>query len=210
MLLLIRHALVDACGVFLAGRSPGIHLNGEGRRQIQQLAAALRHVPIDAIYTSPRERARETAAALTSPDRPAIVLPGLDEVDFGEWTGQTFAELDTRPDWQLFNSCRSRATIPAGESMMQVQARAMQCALEAARAHGSRVAVLVSHADVLRALVAGVIGVPIDRMTTFAIDPASVSILRPEGSGFSLSLLNASPAGILAGELEREVTCVPQ
>jgi broad specificity phosphatase PhoE len=210
MLLLIRHALVDACGRFLAGRTPGIHLNVEGVRQAQQLAASLRDIPIEAVYTSPRERAQETAMAMALPQRRTQVMAELDEVDFGEWSGLTFSELDRRDDWRLFNSARSLATIPGGESMVSVQARAMNCALTLAKAHGDAVIALVSHADVLRALVASVLGVGLDRMTFFDIDPASVSVLLPTGSGFSLSLLNASAGGILARHFAPEPACAPR
>jgi broad specificity phosphatase PhoE len=138
------------------------------------------------------------------------VNPQLDEVDFGEWSGLTFSELDPRDDWRLFNQRRSRATIPGGESMVAVQQRALSCALNLASIHRDGVIALVSHADVLRALVASVLGLGLDRMTAFEIDPASVSVLLPSGDGFSLSLLNASAGGILSRHFVQETACAPQ
>jgi probable phosphoglycerate mutase len=207
MLLLIRHALVDACGQFLAGRMPGIHLNAEGRRQAVQLAEELRHIPIRAIYTSPRTRARETASALRLPERPVHVVAELDEVDFGDWTRHPFSELNGREDWRLFNRTRSTCPIPGGESMMNVQRRALRCADAIAKTHGHAAVALVSHADVLRALVASVIGVSLNEIARFDVDPASVSLLVPSGDGFSLSLLNASAGGLLAGRFAEEAAC---
>src|SRR5688572_9740578 len=111
MILLIRHAMVDACGRFLAGRTPGIHLNEEGVRQAAALRESLHDLPIAAIYCSPLERARETAAALAGDRIGITTAEELNEVDFGAWTGLTFAELDRRDDWLAFNRARSTSAI---------------------------------------------------------------------------------------------------
>ena len=87
MILLIRHALVDACGAFLAGRTHGVHLNDEGRQQAAALGRCLEAVDISAIYTSPLERACETAAALGARGASVFVARDLNEIDFGDWTG---------------------------------------------------------------------------------------------------------------------------
>jgi len=209
MVLLVRHALVDACGRFLAGRQPGIHLNADGRQQVRDLATALAKMPVEAIYSSPLERALETAAALRTPSRRLTITSDLDEIDFGDWTGARFEDLDRRPDWRTFNETRSRAVIPGGESMMDVQERISRCVEQAASRHDGLI-VLVSHGDVLRALVALVLGMTIDRMTSFEIEPASVSALTRSGSGFSLTLLNASARGLLANHFREQDACAPR
>lgn len=190
MILLVRHALVDACGAFLAGRTAGVHLNHEGRQQAAALGRHLTDVQLAAIYTSPLERACETAAALANGRRPVIVASDLNEVDFGVWTGLSFDELNRRDDWVAFNQNRSAASIPGGERMTDVQSRACRALTMMADAHPGDHVAIVSHGDVLRALVAKVLDAPLDRIDRFTIDPASVSILKRGWSGFELTRLN--------------------
>src|SRR5829696_2244555 len=115
MILLVRHALVDACGVFLAGRMPHVHLNEKGVDQAARLADHLSDISLAAVYTSPLERARETAGALARPGTAVTIHADLNEVDFGEWTGMAFDELNRRGEWAAFNRRRSAMAIPGGE-----------------------------------------------------------------------------------------------
>jgi probable phosphoglycerate mutase len=190
MILLVRHALVDACGSFLAGRTPGVHLNEEGRRQAAALGHRLTDMELDAIYTSPLERARETAAALAATEIPLVIEDDLNEVDFGEWTGLSFDELNRREDWIAFNRRRTAAAIPGGEWMVDVQSRACRALTRIHQAHQEGHIAIISHGDVLRALVAKLIDSPLDRIDQFTIDPASVSVLQPGWRGFELTRLN--------------------
>ena len=190
MILLIRHAMVDACGRFLPGRMPGIHLNEEGRRQALALATTLRHLSIEAIYSSPLERAHETAEAIANGTREPLIEYQLNEIDFGEWTGLSFDELNRSHEWVIFNQHRSRSPIPGGEWMLNVQLRACRALRRLHRTHGDATVAVVSHGDVLRALIAKVMDMPLDRLNSFRIDPASVSILEPTPDGFELTQLN--------------------
>jgi probable phosphoglycerate mutase len=190
MILLVRHALVDACGSFLAGRTPGVHLNDEGRQQAAALGQRIAGIRVAAIYTSPLERAQETAAALAGNRTPVFVAGDLNEVDFGEWAGLTFDELNTREEWIAFNRSRSAASIPGGEWMVDVQSRACRALTQIHQSHPHDDIAIVSHADVLRALLAKLLGMPLDRIDQFTIDPASVSVLQPSWRGFELTRLN--------------------
>ena len=189
MILLIRHALVDACGAYLAGRTPGIHLNQEGRRQAARLGQYV-NLPLAAVYTSPMERAQETADALPQGRSPLCVDDDLNEVDFGEWTGLSFDELNLRPDWVAFNRMRSATRIPGGEWMLDVQHRACRALTRIHQRHNEAHVAIVSHGDVLRALVAKMIDAPLDRIDQFAMDPASISVLQPNWRGFEVTRLN--------------------
>src|SRR3954469_15033512 len=102
--LLIRHALCDLVGRSIAGRRPGVHLNEAGKQQALALAERLSRLSLAALYSSPLERAIETAQAIGSRNGLEI-LPahGFNEVDFGNWTGRTIAELEPLPDWRRFN-----------------------------------------------------------------------------------------------------------
>jgi broad specificity phosphatase PhoE len=190
MILLIRHAMVDAYGRFLPGRMPDIHLNEEGRRQARTLGTTLRSLRIAATYSSPLDRARETAVAIAEGSGPPSIVPELNEIDFGEWTGLSFDELGRRADWMAFNQHRARSPIPGGEWMLNVQMRACRALGRLHRAHRNETIAVVSHSDVLRAVIAKVMEAPLDRLDAFRIDPASVSVLEPTESGFEITQLN--------------------
>jgi probable phosphomutase (TIGR03848 family) len=206
--LLIRHALCDPVGKSIAGRQPGIHLNAEGRRQAEALALWLGNLSLQAIYSSPLERALETANPIAVRRGLEVVMaPGVNEIDFGEWTGKALAELDGRPDWRAFNSFRSGTRIPGGEAMPEVLARALGELDRLRRAHPSpeTLVAVVSHGDVLRGIVAHFLGISLDFFQRIELSPASVSILELEGYGARVLLLNATegwPEG-LASESRR-------
>lgn len=181
---LVRHASHDLLGVRLAGRMTGVRLSALGREEAEQIAARLAGESAAALATSPRERCLETAAPIARVLhlRPTL-MDQLDEVEFGAWTGATFETLERDPAWRSFNEHRSTARPPGGESMVDVARRAMD-ALEALhRDHDGRKVVVVSHADVLRALVARVLGMDLDAMHRFVIDPASITVLQWWGDG---------------------------
>jgi probable phosphoglycerate mutase len=194
-LLLVRHALCDPVGRSIAGRARGVHLNEEGRRQADDLGRRLGALVISAIYSSPLERALETAAPIAALQRvPVIQAAGLMEIDFGDWTGKTLQELDGLPEWKNFNSYRSGTRIPGGEAMSDVLARAVGEVNRIRVAHPKpeSAVVLVSHGDVLRALIAHVLGIPLDLFQRIEITPASVSVVEIEEYGPRVLLLNST------------------
>ena len=178
-LLLIRHAACDHVGRRLAGRSPGVHLNDEGRRQADALAGALAGLPVDAVYSGPLERARETAAAIAERlGRPLEPAPGLDELDYGDWTGRSLDSLTHHPVWRAFNASRSSTRIPGGESMGEVVARSAAELERLRRAHPDGMVAAVSHGDVIRGVLLHALGVPLDHIHRLEVAPASASTLR--------------------------------
>lgn len=182
-LILVRHAAHGHLGHTLSGRMPGVPLSGDGRAQATALAARLARGRPTLVQTSPVQRARETAQAIAdAAGAPLEVALALDEVDFGRWAGRRFDALDGDPDWARWNAARGSARAPGGESMVEVQARVARHLEELARAHAGRTLVLVSHADVIRAAVAHVLGLPLDRLLRFEVDPASATtVLAGEG-----------------------------
>ncbi|HEX4652969.1 MAG TPA: histidine phosphatase family protein [Candidatus Udaeobacter sp.] len=192
--LFVRHAAHDLMerGV-IAGRQSGVHLNACGREQAQQLVERLSLLPIEAIYCSPLERACETAMPLANTLRlPLQIADEFNEIDFGAWTGCTFAELKDVPEWQQWNSFRSTAVIPGGESMLAVQARALKKMSELAK-HHAFVAVF-SHGDVIRALLAHFLGIHLDLFQRIEIDSASASLIELGDSSVRVRLVNANAA----------------
>ena len=177
--LLIRHGLTDAVGIVMSGHSAGVHLNAMGREQAANLPARLGTAPIAALYASPLERTRETAQAIADARGLRVAIePRFIEVDFGEWTGRRFADLVTDPHWQLYNAVRGVTRPPSGESLLDVQQRAVAAVLELHARHPNDVIAVVSHADTLRAVLQYFLGVPIDFVQRLDLSPARISVLQ--------------------------------
>jgi len=192
-LLLIRHALNDSVGRSLAGTSPGVHLNTVGERQAAELAERLRGLALDALVSSPMERALETAAPIGHATGTAITTdPAFIEFGFGTWTGRAFDELAADAGWQRFNSARSVTRPPGGELMLDVQRRAVTGMLGLAERHPAGTVAIVSHADVIRAVLMYCLGMPIDFVHRLEIAPARVSVVELGAAGaLRVRLLNA-------------------
>lgn len=189
--LLVRHGDTDALGKYLAGSIPNCHLNPKGKLQVKRLSMTLAEIPIRAIYTSPLERAVETAEEMAIPhDLCPIHDPALGEMRFGGWEGKKFSELDQDETWQEFNEVRSMVRPPEGELMLDVQARMLEAADRIRRAHQDGIIALVSHADPLRALIAYFMGIALDHLQKIRLDPASASIVRWNGRWVEVAGLN--------------------
>lgn len=198
-ILLIRHGLNPLVGRALAGRTPGVHLSDEGQAQARALAERLSTVPIRAIYSSPLERARETAEPLASALGLEVRML-VDAVEFGigDWTGRTFAELEGDPHWRAFNTFRSATRPPSGETALEVQARMVRGIERICTDHPGEMVVLVSHADVIRAALAYFAGVPLDLAHRIEIRPASITTLRL--SREFVFILGVNDTGGVAGQ----------
>ena len=177
-ILLIRHAAHSHLGRILSGRSPDIALSDTGRTQAQMLADRLAGTSLHTVHSSPVQRAKETAQALCAQrDMPVHVVPALDELDFGDWSGRAFVELDSDPRWATWNESRSTAVAPNGESMADAQRRAWSHIEAVALESANQTIAMVSHCDIIRAVVAHVLGLSLDHYGRFDVDPASVTRL---------------------------------
>jgi broad specificity phosphatase PhoE len=174
----------------IAGRQAGVHLNEQGRAQAGALASRLAGIKCEAIYSSPMERARETASAITRPLRMDFTIEeGLNEIDYGAWTGKTFDDLNLLPGWHQYNAVRDTAEIPGGEKMMDLRTRAENVVQRLRRVHQS-VVILVTHADCIRAIGATHTKVSLDAFQSFEVLPASVNVIRVEDWGCKVLLWN--------------------
>jgi broad specificity phosphatase PhoE len=179
-ILLIRHATTDLLGRVLYGRMPGLHLNAEGCTQAQLLAHGLKErYRIDEVISSPLERALETARFIADDQGIDVsVDESINEVECGAWMGKSFSELLESDEWKRYNKLRSMTQAPGGELIMHVQARAWG-ALERILARYQNVrdatAAVVSHGDVVRALLILLLGMPLDYIHRLEVAPASVS-----------------------------------
>jgi probable phosphoglycerate mutase len=193
ILLLVRHATNDWVGSGrLAGRTPGVFLNARGRAEAAALAARLALHPIEAVYTSPLARTLETARYLASTrGLEPILTEGIQEVDFGDWTGRELDSLRKDPLWSGVQHRPSLTRFPGGETLGEAQARAVT-AIEAIRArHPEGMVAAVSHADVIKALLAHYAGTHLDLFQRIEVSPASVSVIAFGPSGPSILAQNA-------------------
>ncbi len=174
--LLIRHGHTDAVGHRLTGRLPGVHLSSTGRAQAERLAVRLRHYSPAAIYTSPLERARDTAyPASRALGIGLYECAGLTEVNFGEWTGRSFAELQEDATWVRYNARREGALVPDGESANDVQRRILSTLVDLAFRHEEQTIAAFTHAELIRAAVLYYMGFSLNRFTDCDIAPGSVT-----------------------------------
>jgi len=189
--LLIRHAEAESTNHTLNGRMPGVHLTETGQMQAVRLAERIRTMLVTAVYSSPLERARDTAAAISKELRlPVALRDGLAEVDCGDWSGQSFAELSDIPAWRWFNTFRSGTQIPGGEHILKVQCRVIEELNRIRHDHPEQTVAVVSHADVLRPALGYYLGIPLDLLLRIEIAPASLSVVRMEPHGPTIVSVN--------------------
>jgi probable phosphoglycerate mutase len=196
LLLLIRHGENEYVKTGrMAGRLPGVHLNERGQAQARELAEALAGAPIRALYSSPMERALETAAPLAEKLGLEInVRPGLLESNIGDWAGMELKDARKLPEWKTVQSAPSRFRFPGGESFVEMQARLVNEIEGIARAHeNDELVACVSHADPIKLIVAYYMGMPLDHFQRLACDTASVTVLMLGGTGAALLKLNERP-----------------
>lgn len=175
-LLLIRHGAHVELGRTLSGRRRDIALSDDGLLQAEIVADLLAVEPIAAIYSSPRERAWYTAREIADRLEQEVSLSdALDEVDFGDWTGQSFDALEGDPVWDAWNSSRSTSRPPNGESMTEAVDRAVAEVQRITTKHRGETVAAVSHCDIIRGLIAHFLGLSLDNLLRFDIDTASVS-----------------------------------
>ncbi|MEZ4865920.1 MAG: MSMEG_4193 family putative phosphomutase [Caldilineaceae bacterium] len=177
--LLIRHGENDWVGTDrLAGRTPGVHLNEKGKQQAQELAAMLSQQPIAAVYSSPLERCMETAQPLAEALNLTVCAEeGVKEVDYGQWQGGNLKELAKLPEWRQVQHYPSLFRFPEGETLREVQSRAVATIDRLCVQHPNQVVAIFSHGDVIRTTIAHYIGTPIDLFQRVMISTASVSTL---------------------------------
>ena len=189
---LVRHGACDGLGEMLWGRRAGVCLNQEGKAQVQRLAEHFKGVKLDAVYSSPLERALETAEAIARVAKLEINQShAFNEVDFGEWSGKPFEALARDERWRRFNTHRSVTRIPAGESFLEVQTRVVAEFERLSEQHANASVAIVSHADVIKAAVGYVAGTPIELLQRFEISPGSVSIIATDEDGIKLLAVNS-------------------
>ena len=198
LLLLVRHGQTPTTGKLLPGRAAGLHLADAGREQAERVATRLAELKkIDAVYASPLERTRETAAPIGKALKQKVnIHKGLLECDFGDWTGAQLSDLMKKPEWATVQRAPSTFRFPNGESFTEMQTR-MVSALDDIRArHPGGTVVCVSHADPIKAAVAHAMGTHLDLFQRIVIGTCSVSAIAYSGFGPVVLTVNSTGASL--------------
>jgi probable phosphomutase (TIGR03848 family) len=194
LVLLVRHGRTATTGTILPGRAKGLHLSDDGTAQAR--AAAERIAQLDrvhAVYASPLERTRETAAPIgRAADLPVRTAKGLLECDFGEWTGKRLANLRKKPEWSTVQHRPSIFRFPGGESFAEMQLRIWNQMEALVADHPGQTVVAVSHADPIKAAVAMASGVHLDLFQRISISPCSITPLLFTSSGPIVLAVNST------------------
>jgi probable phosphoglycerate mutase len=187
LFLLIRHGQTDMIGKRITGRMPGVSINKEGEEQARRLV----RLQADAIFSSPLERAIQTATPLAEHLGLRIQIDeSFSEVDFGTWSGKTIPELEALADWKLYMQFRSSFRVPGGELMLEVQRRVVDALARLATQYPEKTVAVFSHADVIKAAVLHYAGAPLDLIDRIEIYPASLSRIRLFDWGPKISAVN--------------------
>jgi broad specificity phosphatase PhoE len=198
LLFLVRHGETDAVGKLIPGRLPGYGLNEKGRAEAAVLAASLARSKLDALYSSPLQRARDTAAAIAEPHGIRVELSeALTDIDFGDWNGQALVGLESVAAFRHFNQHRAFCGIPKGERVSRVQSRIVDALAEIAEAHPDGTVVVVSHGDPIRLGIAFYLGLAVDHVQRLEIGTGSVTALELNDADAKLHTLNARTVDFL-------------
>ncbi|HZD68565.1 MAG TPA: MSMEG_4193 family putative phosphomutase [Actinomycetes bacterium] len=177
-LLLLRHASTEQTGKRLSGWTPGVHLSEQGLREARALAGRLAPLEIHAVCSSPLERCVETAAAVAEPRGLKIeTVEDVGEVRYGDWTGKELSELAKQELWRVVQLHPSGARFPEGESLLEMQTRAVLACERLRAAHAGQTVAVCSHADVIKAVTAHYLGMHLDLFQRLVVAPASVTAI---------------------------------
>lgn len=198
VVLLVRHGQTPTTGKVLPGRAAGLHLADQGRLQAAAVAERIAQLPrVDAVYASPLERARETAAPIAKAlGRRVAIDKGLLECDFGDWTGAQLSQLMKKPEWSTVQRAPSTFRFPNGESFTEMQTRMVSTLDRLRQAHPGGTIVCVSHADPIKAAVAHAMGTHLDLFQRIVIGTCSVSAIAYSHHGPIVLTVNSTGASL--------------
>jgi probable phosphomutase (TIGR03848 family) len=194
---LVRHGRTPTTGSVLPGRAAGLHLSDEGQSQAKNVAAriAAGFKNVSAVYASPLERTKETAAPIARELNTRIVVDkGLIELNCGDWAGRNLKDLAKLPEWKTVQQRPSAFRFPNGESFLEMQARIVGTIERLQAAHTGSTIIVVSHADPIKAAVASALGAPLDLFQRIVISPCSVSVVQYSPIGTSVPTINNTDA----------------
>ena len=191
---MVRHGKTPSTGKLLPGRAKGLHLSDTGKQEALVVAERLSKIKkVAAIYASPLERARETAAPIAKALKQKVIInKGLLECDFGDWTGEELAKLMKLPEWSNVQRAPSTFRFPKGESFTEMQTRMVSTLDDLRKKHSGGVVICVSHADPIKAAVAHAMGTHIDLFQRIVISTWSVTAVSYSSFGPVVLTVNST------------------
>ena len=198
LVVLVRHGATATTGRELPGRASGLHLSDVGQQQAKVAADRIAALQDDkrkvaAVYASPLERTRETAAPIADALGLEVkVEKGLLELDMGEWTGMTIAVASKKPEWKTIQRYPSSFRFPGGESFLEMQARMVETLGRLRAEHPGEVVVAVSHADPIRVAAAHALGTHLDLFQRIVVSPCSLTAVALGDDGPTVLMVNAT------------------
>lgn len=187
---LVRHGHHALLGARLCGRMPGVELDDLGCQQMTGCAEMIPEVPA-AIQSSPQRRTQQSAFILAARfGVPVEIVPAFDEIDLGDWTSRSFADLESDRRWTRWNACRGACRPPNGESMWELQHRVVRHLEQLRTLQIPGPIVIVSHAEPIRAALLHYSRIPLDNFLSVGVDPASISTLVVDDDGIRVSQIN--------------------
>lgn len=192
--LLVRHGQTPTTGTSLPGRAPGLHLADTGIAQAQRAAERIGVLKrVDAVYASPMERTQETAAPIAKARKLRVrTNRGLNECDFGQWTGSQLKALRKLPEWKTVQQYPSGFRFPKGESFPEMQVRICSAIAELCVRHAGQTIVAVSHADPIKAAVAAALGTHLDQFQRIVVSPCSITAILYTATGPVVLAVNST------------------
>jgi len=202
-IVLLRHAHSVANEKnLLAGRTPGVSLSKSGREQAVQLVDRLGSMKFDEVAISPLQRCRETIEPWLSAHGASaslVVDDAISEVDYGNWSGKSLLSLRRKAQWKVVQDYPSQMVFPEGESLLEMQGRALSGFYRLNSVKGKGARLLVSHGDVIKAIVAHCLGMHLDQFQRLVIEPASLTIIDTDSGTSRLVRFNDAKGFLLAG-----------
>ncbi|WP_314957676.1 histidine phosphatase family protein [Bradyrhizobium cosmicum] len=187
---LVRHGHHGLLGRTLCGRMKGISLDNLGCQEMARCADTIRPRPT-LILSSPQRRCMQSACIVAARfGLPVEIVPALDELNYGEWTGRTFEDLGRDPQWSSWNTRRGASRPPSGECMRSLQRRVVGHLEQLRSDHRDDTIVAVSHAEPIRAALLHYSRIELDNFLSIEIDPASISTLSVENGGLTITGIN--------------------
>ena len=185
LIIFVRHGRTPTTGTKLPGRAPNLHLSDEGKSQAEMLAKEIEKssssflgTKVSAVYASPMERTQETAKPIAKTLNLRVrTLQGLNECDFGDWTGRRLRDLSKLKSWATVQKQPSSFRFPNGESFTEMQNRMLKTVDKILERHPGETVVCVSHADPIKAILASAVGTPLDLFQRIVVGPCSTSVV---------------------------------
>jgi len=185
LIIFVRHGRTPTTGTKLPGRAPNLHLSDEGKSQAEMIAKEIKRssnsflgTKVSAVYASPMERTQETAKPIAKTLNLRVrTLQGLNECDFGDWTGRRLRDLSKLKSWSIIQKQPSSFRFPNGESFTEMQNRMLKTVDKILERHPGETVVCVSHADPIKAILASAVGTPLDLFQRILVGPCSASVV---------------------------------